>query len=98
LALLQFTGGDLEQGILGANAVAKVADGAAPLTGAFCGSVTDSVEFTETWGRSAAESESFGTLAGVCVPATAGVDYIEMVKEWVEFCSSRNASFNTTSG
>lgn len=92
LALFQFTRGNLELAILGANAVAKVADGAAPLAGAFCGCMADNLDLSATHGAPSGIgiAESLRSLPGVCVPSTKGIDYIEQVERWVAFCSSRD--------
>jgi ADP-ribosylglycohydrolase len=78
LALTQRADGDLEQGILAATAVAKVADAAAPLVGALCGALTGDVALSPPAER------SLQTLSGLCVPSLGGADYLALVDAWVD--------------
>lgn len=74
LAVTAYVGGDPERGVLGAAAVAKTADAAAPLAGAFCGALSGDAGLPR--------QPAAVPLAGLCVPALRGLDYLGLVEVW----------------
>jgi ADP-ribosylglycohydrolase len=86
LALTRYAEGNLEQGIMGATAVAKVADAGASLVGAFCGALTDDFILPSSM------EKKLRTLSGLCIPSLQGVDYLHLVDEWTAKAAKQYSS------
>ena len=72
LAIVQHCGGDFEQAVTAACAVAKTADSVPAQVGALCGALAKRDILPESWRKQITH------LKGICLPSLAGMDYLDL--------------------
>ncbi|MGH7491465.1 MAG: ADP-ribosylglycohydrolase family protein [bacterium] len=86
LAILRHTQGQFEAAVMMATTFAKTADSVPACAGALCGAMTNQAILTPLW------QERLRALHGICIPALAGVNFIDLVEQLAGLAVARSAA------
>lgn len=84
LAIVQHCGDNFEQAVTAACAVAKTADSVPAQVGALCGALAKRDFLSESWRKQITH------LKGICLPALAGMDYLDLSRRLAALAARRN--------